>query len=269
MNGDPQRKAIETIEGQMKDLVAVVNQMQGDSDFDAARERMRRWKDRTVRLLAKAVNSDDSEALANKRKGSFIMGAPAQNVIDEAEMYLGFLQALLEEVREHPDEAVRPAGGLPKSVEESRSADPPVDPAGRVVFIVHGHDELNTLRLKTLLQDRWGIQSIVLSNQPGKGRTLIEKFEQEAQRAAFALVLLTPDDVVAVPDGQYLQARPNVIFELGWFYGRVGRSKTCILFKKGTRIHSDLDGINRIEFAESVEEKVIEIERELHEARLV
>lgn len=62
---------------------------------------------------------------------------------------------------------------------------------------------------------------------------------------------------------------PNVTFELGWFYGRLGRSKVCILSRKGTKIHSDLDGINRIDFTESVEERIGEIERELKEARLV
>jgi len=62
---------------------------------------------------------------------------------------------------------------------------------------------------------------------------------------------------------EYAQARPNVIFELGWFYGRLSRERVCILFKEGTKIHSDLDGISRIQFQDSVLEKAVEIEREL------
>jgi predicted nucleotide-binding protein len=85
----------------------------------------------------------------------------------------------------------------------------------------------------------------------------------------YAFVLLTPDDQIATPDGQYTQARPNVVFELGWFHGRLGRSQVVILFKKGTKLHSDLEGISRIEFAESVEEKLIDIERELKAAGLL
>lgn len=54
-----------------------------------------------------------------------------------------------------------------------------------------------------------------------------------------------------------------MIFELGWFYGRLGRDRVCILFKEGTKVPSDLDGISRIQFSESVEEKIVEIEREL------
>ena len=99
--------------------------------------------------------------------------------------------------------------------------------------------------------------------EPGKGRTIIEKFEDEAQRATFAFAILTPDDFVSIDGKEYSQARPNVIFELGWFYGRLGRDRVCILFKEGTKIHSDLDGISRIQFRDSVLEKAVEIEREL------
>ena len=103
----------------------------------------------------------------------------------------------------------------------------------------------------------------MLAGEAGRGRSIIEKFEDEAQRAAFAFVLLTPDDIIRKNEDEYSQARPNVIFELGWFYGRLGRDRVCILFKKGTKIHSDLDGVSRIEFDSSIADKVAEIEREL------
>ena len=139
----------------------------------------------------------------------------------------------------------------------------------RTVFIIHGRDEVNMLRLERLLTDHWQIDVRVLREQPGRGRTLIEKFEEEAQTAAFSIALLTPDDLIEAPDGRYSQARPNVVFELGWFCGRLGRAQTCILFKRGTKLHSDLEGISRIEFSDSVEEKVLDIERELKAAGLI
>jgi predicted nucleotide-binding protein len=52
-------------------------------------------------------------------------------------------------------------------------------------------------------------------DEPGKGRTLIEKFEEEARDAVFAFALLTPDDVIKTEKVEYIQPRPNVIFELG------------------------------------------------------
>jgi predicted nucleotide-binding protein len=68
---------------------------------------------------------------------------------------------------------------------------------------------------------------------------------------------------VSTESGEYTQARPNVVFELGWFYGRLGRNRVAMLLKEGTRIHSDLDGVSRIEFIRYVDEKLAAIESEL------
>jgi predicted nucleotide-binding protein len=107
---------------------------------------------------------------------------------------------------------------------------------------------------------------------------------------AFAFALMTPDDQVRIdlgkPDArdyydhpavqelrrlgqQYAQARPNVIFELGWMYGLLGRDRVCILFKEGTQIYSDLEGIERFVFKQSVNEVTLEIERELKASGLL
>lgn len=141
-------------------------------------------------------------------------------------------------------------------------------PRTKTVFVIYGHDATNTLQLRNLLRERYQLEPIILSERPGSDRTLIEKFEEEATKASFAFALLTPDDLIEGTGQGYAQARPNVVFEVGWFYGRLGRKRVCILFKEGTRIHSDLDGILRIQFRESVQEKVVEIENELRAAGL-
>ena len=139
----------------------------------------------------------------------------------------------------------------------------------RNVFIIHGHDMTPPLQLQKLLKDEWNIDSIILMNKPGKGRTIIEKFEEEAKKASYAFAILTPDDIINAKENQYLQARPNVIFELGWFYGRVGRDRVCIMLKEGTIIHSDLAGVSRIQFKESICEKVLEIRDELKNQSII
>ena len=119
------------------------------------------------------------------------------------------------------------------------------------VFIVHGRDEgakdsvarfLTTLRLKP----------IVLHEHPNQGRTIIEKFEQYAQ-VRFAVVLLTPDDTGGPRDKSSepkLRARQNVIFELGYFIGKLGREKTCALFQKDVELPSDYDGVLYVQLDE-------------------
>ena len=97
--------------------------------------------------------------------------------------------------------------------------------------------------------ERLGLQAIILHEQPNRGRTIIEKFEDYA-KVSFAVVLLTPDDVgAAVEDAAHLQprARQNVILELGYFAGRLGRDRVCALHKGGVEIPSDFSGVLWVE----------------------
>ncbi|MET0754225.1 MAG: TIR domain-containing protein, partial [Pyrinomonadaceae bacterium] len=84
--------------------------------------------------------------------------------------------------------------------------------------------------------------------------TIIEKFEHYGRICAFAFVLVTPDDTVTVDEATYFQARPNVLFELGWFCGRYGRAKVRILNQKKTPLPSDLHGLETYEFDEKISE---------------
>lgn len=113
------------------------------------------------------------------------------------------------------------------------------------VFVVHGHDEEAKQSVARFLE-RIGLEPIILHEQPDKGRTIIEKFEQNAEPVGFAIVIATPDDVGAANnDRDNLQgrARQNVILELGYFVGRLGRDKVCVLTKGGIEMPSDYIGV--------------------------
>jgi predicted nucleotide-binding protein len=60
-----------------------------------------------------------------------------------------------------------------------------------------------------------------------------------------------------------------VVFELGWLCAKIGRNRVCVLKKRGTRVHSDLEGISYLEFVESVSEMELEILGELRAAGVV
>lgn len=140
---------------------------------------------------------------------------------------------------------------------------------GPKILLIHGRDELNVLRLEKLIRDQWHCRVVTLSDLPARGRTIIEKFEEEAEGAVFAMALLTPDDSVEFAGKKYRQARPNVTFELGWAYSRLGRARVCIVFKKGTYLPSDLNGINRIDFADNVLDVSSQLRAELESAGML
>lgn len=144
----------------------------------------------------------------------------------------------------------------------------PIMPKSNKVFIVHGHDEAALQSLARFLE-KLKLEVIVLKEQPNQGRTIIEKYEACADEVGFAVVLLTPDDVGSSAAGthQGQRARQNVIFELGYFSGKLGRGRVCLLRKGDVEIPSDLFGIVYTDM-DSAEGWKISLVKELEAAKL-
>jgi hypothetical protein len=77
------------------------------------------------------------------------------------------------------------------------------------------------------------------------GSTFIETLINALPRFDFAVLVLTPDDLVHSRNVEGFGPRDNVIFELGLFMGRLGRSRTFMLHQSGPdlKIPSDLAGV--------------------------
>jgi predicted nucleotide-binding protein len=113
---------------------------------------------------------------------------------------------------------------------------------GRKVFVVHGHDEGAREAVARFLKDI-GFEPIILHEQANQGRTVIEKVEDHGD-VGFAVVLLTQDDIGCVKDGTPVpRARQNVVLELGYFVGRLGRKHVCALKRGDLEIPSDFGGV--------------------------
>ena len=137
------------------------------------------------------------------------------------------------------------------------------------VFIIHGKDEARWRELKDIIKDDFNLKPIILSEQPDTGATIIEKFEKYAQSCSCAIAIFTPDDEVISDNVKYLQARPNVIYEIGWFCGKLGRDKVILLLKEGTTIFSDFGGIVQKRFIKRVAEKANEIRKDLEQMNIL
>ncbi len=109
------------------------------------------------------------------------------------------------------------------------------------IFIVHGHDR-ELLEACARLTSDLSLNPLILHEQPNKGMTIIEKFERYSDVRG-AIVLLTPDDVVSSSKTEIRRARQNVILELGFFMGKLGRNNVVCLYKSGTEIPSDYSGV--------------------------
>lgn len=115
---------------------------------------------------------------------------------------------------------------------------------GEDVFIVHGHAAGTKETVARFLERLLSRKPIILHEQPDGGRTVIEKFESHAATAAAAVVLLTGDDVGGLAGADLKpRARQNVILELGYFIGVLGRSRVVVLHDPGVEVPSDLSGL--------------------------
>lgn len=118
--------------------------------------------------------------------------------------------------------------------------------------MIHGHHEESKQSVAPLIE-KLHLKAIILDEQTGASKTLIEKFEHHAD-VAFAVVLLTPDDVGASKnelDKLKSRARQNAVLELGFFIGTLGRLKVAIVYEPSVELPSDISGLLPIEYDKS------------------
>ncbi|EAC1815529.1 TPA: TIR domain-containing protein [Escherichia coli] len=112
------------------------------------------------------------------------------------------------------------------------------------VFVVHGQDNAIKSEMARFL-DKAGLEPIILHEQASSSNTIIEKIEANSD-IGYAVVLYTPCDIgarkVDNPDLKS-RARQNVVFEHGYFIGRLGRSRVSALLVEGVEAPNDISGV--------------------------
>jgi predicted nucleotide-binding protein len=197
------------------------------------------WSKKAAIFLKTAVGDDIEREFHRCEVGM-------EEIWDQHSARLGYLQGIIAK-----SEAER--SGIERSMAAIAH---PAAAAGAVpsqnpkkVFIVHGHDDESKESVARFIE-RLRLEPIILHEKPNSGRTIIEKFEAYSADIAYAVVLLTPDDVGSVVgshDSMKSRARQNVIMELGYFMGRLGRMRVCALYKQGVELPSDYHGVMYIE----------------------
>ena len=151
------------------------------------------------------------------------------------------LESMIDEIEEYWEDDKLTAASVPESSSASQENE---RTNTNEVFVIHGRDE-GTRAMVARFLEQLRLKPVILDEQSNQGLTIIEKFERHAQ-VGFAVALLTPDDTGSLQgDGSNLnpRARQNVIFELGFFIGKLGREGVCALTKGPVEIPSDYAGV--------------------------
>lgn len=130
-----------------------------------------------------------------------------------------------------------------KTVAEEASSMPPPIIDRTKVFIVHGQDDLAKITLARVIESQ-GLEAVILHEQVSKGMSIPEKLTHYG-KVGFAVVLLTPDDLGRrkTDAAEKPRARQNVILELGYFLGALGRDRVFALLKDEIEMPSDYVGV--------------------------
>lgn len=194
-----------------------------------------KWKKYNVELIKQSFNLSNNEYLIeyeNAERKS-VWSDFVKERKDDIQKQITVLESLLERLPLIPTN------------EEVAKKDIKIEKKStNKIFIVHGHDnEIKQIVARTLSQLK--LEPIILHEQADQSRTIIEKFEENSSEVNFAIILLTADDEgKAKKEIDYkTRARQNVVFEMGYFIGKLGRKKVFLLLENGVDKPGDLDGI--------------------------
>lgn len=142
----------------------------------------------------------------------------------------------------------------PKKPQEELAGRP-----SKSVFIIHGRNLEPAREIRSILT-QIGLNPIILHEQPIISRTVVEKLEKYSD-VGYAVVILSRDE--AMPPRKLFRTQQNVLVELGYFMGLLGRDRVLVLLQKGVEVPSDIEGILYISFNDSLDEVRAEILSEL------
>jgi predicted nucleotide-binding protein len=122
---------------------------------------------------------------------------------------------------------------------------------GSAAFLVHGRDD-GAGRSVAQFLDEIALDVIVMHEETEGGLRIVEKFERYAN-VPFAVIVVTGDDLGRPKDAPEEDAKPraiqDVIIEMGYFVGKLGRSNVFVLLEDGIEAPSNYLGVRPIPFS--------------------
>ncbi|MDD4438242.1 MAG: nucleotide-binding protein [Tissierellia bacterium] len=211
-------------------------------DFDQNKEDYNAWDDYNSEYLKQSFNNEYNEYKDRYDKCASFVGFTTrpQTPRDKLDNFKERVNIKLSNLKKLQGKAELLKCSI-DSKEEMPS--PQMITESNNIFIVHGHDDRTKLDVARTIE-KIGLKPIILSEQPNQGQTIIEKFELHSD-VGFAVVLLTADDLgkVKTDEDEKYRARQNVILEMGYFIGKLGRDKVFPLYESGVELPSDLHGV--------------------------
>lgn len=219
-------------------------------EIESFKNEFYKWSDYNSELLKQAFDYPENEyqrEYDNTGIAMILMGD--ENVMEDYYNRINKKIAFLERMIEKLPLLPKAETSTPAQIDISKTIDK------KRVFIVHGHNDALKIEVARIVE-HMGLEAIILHEQEDYGKTIIEKFEANASDIGFAIILLTADDMgVSKRDSEretkekdfkaelQARARQNVVFEMGYFIGKLNRAHVFLLMEAGVEKPGDLDGV--------------------------
>lgn len=174
-----------------------------------------KWKEYNIELLKRSFDIPENEYVSEYKDNisknfSFIEEVDRSKI--DIKNQITFLESIIGRLELIPTKEERKTSNKMGTINTNK------------IFIVHGHNNQIKSEVARVLE-KLNLDPIILHEQADNGMTIIEKFEQHSNDVNFAIILLTADDFgnVKTEENTKPRARQNVIFEMGYFYAKLGR----------------------------------------------
>lgn len=140
------------------------------------------------------------------------------------------------------------------------------DLVGTNIFIGHGRSHV-WRDLKDFVTERLKLPFDEFNRVPVAGITNIARLSEMLDSASVAFIVMTAEDEQA--DGK-MEARTNVIHEVGLFQGRLGFTRAIVLIEEGCQEFSNIQGLGQIRFPKGdIKAKFEEIRQVLEREKII
>lgn len=245
-------------------------QITSRDSFEATRNQYKKWNSFNIELLRRIFNTEEFADEYTWSAGIFVakletsLSEKISDIHEDIDSKVHRLDSIIERLE------LIPLNNLSASSNPTSTASQGSQPNSKKVFVVHGHDEIAKTNLEVFLHEI-GLEPVVLHRQADAGLTIIEKFEKHSD-VGYAFIILTPDEISYLKSDHLkdekdriieYRARQNVIFEFGYFVGKLGRSRVCCLYTGNIALPSDVSGMIYKKFTNSIEEVAYSIIKDL------
>lgn len=237
--------------------------------LEVAKNEFSKWDSFNSELLKRLFTTDELATEYDYWGGGVMLfsepslGEKIANLYKDIDKKIHRIDSIIERLELIPLSSAHQVVTVPQPSQTSQ-------PKSKKVFVVHGHDEIAKTNLEVFLHEI-GLEPVVLHRQADEGQTVIEKFEKHSD-VGYAFILLTPDEIAYLRSEEgkddknrtkEFRARPNVIFEFGYFVGKLGRARVCCLYTGEVTLPSDVNGMIYKKYEKNIEEVAYSVIKDL------